>query len=420
MKNTVQYETGRIENGVTLGKNLKIKAKRVQVKENCAIGDNVEIYASDLFLDECVKIESDVVLKGKCVHIGKNVKIATQTNILSHDMCIDEDARIDGNAIIAAYERLRIGKNAIIRRNVRFKANSIEIGDFFYSNDNPIPLIIGGGGSERRTARIRIGSRCVMHDSFINVCMPVEIGDNVGLSPGSAIITHGFWNSVIEGYSSEFAPVKIGRNVIIGYRAIVLPGVTIGDYCNVGAGAVVTKSFPPYCLIGGVPAKIIKTQPDYPRKLAFEDKIRIMEDLIKEYAELLKDKVDNVVFIKKGDASIVAGEYMSRKFQIILCPYGKGRSWNKSFRTVFLTFEKRRVSDRDFLINLSDYTWSGADDEVSDDLRDFLRHYGIRIFSRHFYSIPSKLKTELSKDWISSAGERRISQKRSGLETRLS
>jgi acetyltransferase-like isoleucine patch superfamily enzyme len=395
MKNSLQYESGHIEKGVLFGTNSKIASKRVLIEKNCVIGDNVVIRADDLFLDERVKIESGVVITSKKVHLAKNVNIDARTNISSHDIHIGANTRIDDNATIAAYERLRIGKNSIIRRNARFKATSIEIGDFFYSNDNPIPLIIGGGGSERPTARIRIGSGCVMHDSFINVCMPVEIGDNVGFSPGSAIITHGFWNSVIEGYTSEFAPVKIGRNVIIGYRAVILPGVTIGDYCSIGAGAVVTKSLPPYCVVGGIPAKKIKTRPDYPRRLMPEDKIRIVGDLMKEYAEFLKHKVDNVALIEKENASIIKGEYKSRKFQIVFSPYGKERSWSKNLRTILMTFERTPISRRDFLINLSDYTWAGVDDEISDDLRDFLRHYGIRIFSRHFQSISPKLKREL-------------------------
>jgi maltose O-acetyltransferase len=235
-----------------------------------------------------------------------------------------------------------------------------------------------------------------MHDSFINVCMPVEIGDDVGLSPESKIITHGFWNSVIEGYSSEFSPVKIGNHVIIGYRAIILPGVTIGDYCSIGAGAVVTNSFPPYCVVGGVPAKVIKTQPDYPKKLAFEDKIKITEDLMGKYAELLQDKVEKVTLTKRNTTSMISGEYLSRGFQIIFPPSAKGKS-NEKVRTIFLTFENIPISNKDFMINLSNCTWNGMDDEITDDLRDFLRHYGIRIFSRPFRSIPPKLKRELEK-----------------------
>ncbi|MFH5778028.1 CatB-related O-acetyltransferase [Heyndrickxia oleronia] len=52
--------------------------------------------------------------------------------------------------------------------------------------------------------------------------------------------------------------VTIGNDVWIGSNAIVLPGVTIGDGAIVGAGAVVTKDVPPYAIIGGVPAKIIR------------------------------------------------------------------------------------------------------------------------------------------------------------------
>jgi len=398
MKNTIQFETGEIEDGVAFGTNLRIKANKAQIGKGSVIGDNAEIYANNLVLDEDVKIGSDAVIKGKNVHLAKKVRIASRTSILSNEIYVDEDTSIDDNTTITAYERLGIGKNCIIRRNARFKARSIEIGDFFYSNDNPLPLIIGGGGSDRPTARVKIGSRCVMHDSFINACMPVEIGDNVGFSPGSAVITHGFWNSVIEGYSSEFAPVKIGRNVIIGYRALILPGVTIGDYCSVGAGAVVTKSFPPYCVIGGVPAKIIRTQPGYPSKLTLEDKYRITENLLVEYAELLKDKVENVTVTRKKNASIITGAYLSKKFQIVFFPCGRKKTWNKNLRTIFLTFEKMLVSGNDFLINLSDYTWSGLEDAVSDDLRDFLRHYGIRIFSGRFRSIPPKLRRELAED----------------------
>ena len=54
------------------------------------------------------------------------------------------------------------------------------------------------------------------------------------------------------------APVMIGNDVWIGLRAIIMPGVKIADGAVVAAGAVVTKDVPPYAVVGGVPAKIIK------------------------------------------------------------------------------------------------------------------------------------------------------------------
>lgn len=58
----------------------------------------------------------------------------------------------------------------------------------------------------------------------------------------------------------EEKEVVIGNDVWIGTRVIILPGVTIGDHSIIGAGAVVTKSFPDYSIIGGVPAKLIKSR----------------------------------------------------------------------------------------------------------------------------------------------------------------
>ena len=52
--------------------------------------------------------------------------------------------------------------------------------------------------------------------------------------------------------------VKIGKNVWIGDKASIMPGVKIGDGVIVGANSVVTKDIPSYCLVAGNPARIIK------------------------------------------------------------------------------------------------------------------------------------------------------------------
>lgn len=53
-------------------------------------------------------------------------------------------------------------------------------------------------------------------------------------------------------------PIVIGDDCWIGTRVIILPGVHLGNHCIVAAGAVVTKSFPDYSIIGGCPAILIK------------------------------------------------------------------------------------------------------------------------------------------------------------------
>ena len=94
---------------------------------------------------------------------------------------------------------------------------------------------------------------------------PVTIGDNVMMGPEVVFYTtrHNYSRTDIpmnlQGIENGI-PIVIGNDVWIGRRAIILPGVTIGDGCIIGAGAVVTKSFPPYSVIGGVPAKIVKNR----------------------------------------------------------------------------------------------------------------------------------------------------------------
>ena len=60
-----------------------------------------------------------------------------------------------------------------------------------------------------------------------------------------------------QGFEEE-RPVVIGNDVWIGDRVIILPGVHVGDGSILAAGAVVTKDVPPYSIVGGVPAKLIR------------------------------------------------------------------------------------------------------------------------------------------------------------------
>ena len=57
---------------------------------------------------------------------------------------------------------------------------------------------------------------------------------------------------------NHYAPITIGNHVWIGSNATILPGETLGDWSVVAAGAVVTKDVPPYTVVGGVPAKVLK------------------------------------------------------------------------------------------------------------------------------------------------------------------
>lgn len=90
----------------------------------------------------------------------------------------------------------------------------------------------------------------------------IKIGENSTLAYQATILTsanpNGPHNKLALLYPKVTMPVIIGHNTWIGASAIILPGVTIGNYCVVAAGSVVNKDVPDYTVVGGVPAKPIK------------------------------------------------------------------------------------------------------------------------------------------------------------------
>jgi maltose O-acetyltransferase len=99
------------------------------------------------------------------------------------------------------------------------------------------------------------------HGVTILDCAKVSIGDNVMLAPGVLISTAAHPTDVKERVKGlETAkPIVIGNNVWIGMGAMILEGVSIGDNAVVAAGAVVNRDVLPNTLVGGVPAKFIKS-----------------------------------------------------------------------------------------------------------------------------------------------------------------
>lgn len=94
---------------------------------------------------------------------------------------------------------------------------------------------------------------------------PISIGKNVMMGPEVVIYTsgHRFDRTdvpMMEQGSTEPRAVSIGDDVWIGRRAMIMPGVTIGEGCVIGAGAVVTKDIPPFSVAAGVPARVVKSR----------------------------------------------------------------------------------------------------------------------------------------------------------------
>ena len=106
-------------------------------------------------------------------------------------------------------------------------------------------LTIGDGTSINRGASI-----CAQRS--------IRIGRNCGIGNDCLIFDTDFHDVADRSRVPDAQPVTIGDDVWLAARAIVLKGVTIGDGAVVSAGSVVATNVPPYALVGGVPARLIR------------------------------------------------------------------------------------------------------------------------------------------------------------------
>lgn len=94
----------------------------------------------------------------------------------------------------------------------------------------------------------------------------ITIGNNVYITAGCAFLTHDGGTLILRKEVPDLewtAPIRIGNDVYLGVRTLILPGVTIGNRVIIGAGAVVTRDIPDNSVAVGVPARVVKTVDEY-------------------------------------------------------------------------------------------------------------------------------------------------------------
>jgi acetyltransferase-like isoleucine patch superfamily enzyme len=111
-----------------------------------------------------------------------------------------------------------------------------------------------------------VGNVIIGEDSIIGIGSviigPVDIGNNVMIAQNIVIsgLNHGYENVDIPPSKQKEIrkQIRVSDNVWIGANSVVTAGVTIGKHCVIGAGSIVTKDVPDYCVAVGNPAKVIK------------------------------------------------------------------------------------------------------------------------------------------------------------------
>lgn len=148
------------------------------------------------------------------------------------------------------------GKGALIRRRTRIDVlpwNKFELGD--HSTIEDFSTINNGVGDVIIGDRTRIG----LGNTIIG---PVKIGNDIRLAQNVVLsgLNHNYTDISlpIHAQGVTTAPIVVEDESWIGSNAVVVAGVTIGKHCIVAAGSVVTKSVPPYSVVVGNPARVIK------------------------------------------------------------------------------------------------------------------------------------------------------------------
>lgn len=193
--------------------------------------------------------------------------------------------------------KVRFIHDKVIFMNQNPRFSNWEIGDYTYcSTDRPVQVIYYG-----ENAKLRIGKFC-----SIAADVKFFLGGNhridwVTTYPFSVIFKDG---SFTNGHPTTKGDILIGSDVWIGEGAVIMSGVKIGSGAVVAAGSVVTKDVPPFAIVGGNPAKLIKFRFD---NEIVEQLLKIswwdwpLEKIVKSLPMLLSSNIDEILKTKSSD-----------------------------------------------------------------------------------------------------------------------
>lgn len=164
-----------------------------------------------------------------------------------------------------------------------FKQDNVFVGNGTYGGLKVLDL-----AGERK---LSVGNYCSIADEVCFILQDDHLIDNLSTYPFKVMCLHNEKNEAVSK-----GDIILDDDVWIGYRAIILSGVHIGQGAIIAAGAVVTKDVPPYAIVAGVPARIVKYRfsEDIIKDLEKIDFSLMTKDIIEKHIDELYTKVTTV------------------------------------------------------------------------------------------------------------------------------
>lgn len=296
------------------------------------------------------------VVVGESVDLGDHVEIGLLAIVIGRSIRIGRYSSV-GTMSYVSCERIDIGEDAKIREQVYV------------------------GGPQLPESAFVLGSRTIiLQMAFINPTKPVTIGDDSGIGGHCLIFTHGAWLNVLDGYPVTYEPVTLGKSVWLPWRVFIMPGTTIGDGSVIGANSLVSGAIPPNSLAVGSPAKVIRSAPDFPKKIDEGERARLIAEMLSEFERYVT--YERTTVGRDGEFRT----YRVRSGTWRLFVYAGGtmpllRSSDTVFTDVQLSSQQRKELEARHIhwLDLRGKTRSGDGSPLTEELAAFISRYGIRL-----------------------------------------
>lgn len=300
-----------IHSGAVIGEGAVILGRRIVLEDNAVVGPGAFIEADEVFI-------------GSCAKVGGRTRVVTGRFIAAEGAYVGEDVEVDLGGGRSADSALLVGRASLV------------------------------------------SPRC-----WVNTCREVVLEDESALSPGVFVFTHRFWQSVLEGYSAAFAPVRLCTGSWAGAGCQIMPGVVFGRGSIAVSNSTVAESVPEECMVAGIPATVVRR--GIKRELAPDERDEAVRGILREFAPHLEFK---------GCSCMWEGDTLA-----VRLPDGTGR--RVAFEPdgldgapegvdVLLCFGWRGSRDGVAVFDLEAKRFSGPEDRLVHELRNFLRRRGIR------------------------------------------